>query len=235
MQRLSSRQAYWRDAVPPSGTWSAPGPARSIWPNASAHIVGDLLALPGDLAEGQQFRAPLPEQLPPGHLTSTAQASAQRAVSGDSRPRLPGRHADVTAIIDPAPPQPCRIPARHMTGAVAGPRPAARTVPVLSRYHARLLAAARFAGKGLICGSAGAARPARPAAPAAGTGSRTAALLRDPFTRTAGAPTPHQPQPPPSTTSMNHEVAFSMRSATTVAKTMELARPQIRTCFPRGP
>lgn len=34
--------------------------------------------------------------------------------------------------------------------AVCGPR--ARTVPVLSRYHARLLAAAAFAGAGLICG-----------------------------------------------------------------------------------
>jgi hypothetical protein len=34
--------------------------------------------------------------------------------------------------------------------AVHGPR--ARTVPVLDRYHARLLAAAAFAGNGLICG-----------------------------------------------------------------------------------
>jgi integrase len=33
---------------------------------------------------------------------------------------------------------------------VRGARP--RTVPVLSRYHARLLAAARFAGSGLVCG-----------------------------------------------------------------------------------
>jgi integrase len=33
---------------------------------------------------------------------------------------------------------------------VRGPRP--RTVPVLGRYHARLLAAAAFAGTGLICG-----------------------------------------------------------------------------------
>jgi len=33
---------------------------------------------------------------------------------------------------------------------VRGARP--RTVPVLARYHARLLAAARFAGTGLICG-----------------------------------------------------------------------------------
>jgi integrase len=33
---------------------------------------------------------------------------------------------------------------------VRGARP--RTVPALSRYHGRLLAAARFAGKGLICG-----------------------------------------------------------------------------------
>jgi integrase len=33
---------------------------------------------------------------------------------------------------------------------VRGPRP--RTVPVLARYHARLLAAARSAGNGLICG-----------------------------------------------------------------------------------
>ncbi len=33
---------------------------------------------------------------------------------------------------------------------VRGPRP--RTVPVLARYHARLLAAARFAGNSLICG-----------------------------------------------------------------------------------
>jgi hypothetical protein len=33
---------------------------------------------------------------------------------------------------------------------VRGARP--RTVPVLSRYHSRLLAAARFAGTGLICG-----------------------------------------------------------------------------------
>ena len=35
---------------------------------------------------------------------------------------------------------------------VRGARP--RTVPVLSRYHSRLLAAARFAGTGLICGGA---------------------------------------------------------------------------------
>ncbi len=35
---------------------------------------------------------------------------------------------------------------------VRGARP--RTVPVLSRYHARLLAAARFAGSGLVCGGA---------------------------------------------------------------------------------
>jgi hypothetical protein len=36
--------------------------------------------------------------------------------------------------------------------AVRGPR--AATVPVLDRYHARLLAAAAFAGTGLICGGA---------------------------------------------------------------------------------
>lgn len=36
--------------------------------------------------------------------------------------------------------------------AIRGQRP--RTVPVLSRYHARLLAAARFAGTGLVCGGA---------------------------------------------------------------------------------
>jgi integrase len=36
--------------------------------------------------------------------------------------------------------------------AVRGPR--ARTVPVLARYHAPLLAAARFAGTALICGGA---------------------------------------------------------------------------------
>jgi integrase len=35
---------------------------------------------------------------------------------------------------------------------VRGARP--RTVPVLARYHARLLAAARFAGSGLVCGGA---------------------------------------------------------------------------------
>ena len=35
---------------------------------------------------------------------------------------------------------------------VRGARP--RTVPVLARYHARLLAAAAFAGSGLICGGA---------------------------------------------------------------------------------
>jgi integrase len=39
---------------------------------------------------------------------------------------------------------------------VRGGRP--RTVPVLARYHARLLAAARFAGSGLICGGADPAR-----------------------------------------------------------------------------
>jgi integrase len=39
---------------------------------------------------------------------------------------------------------------------VRGPRP--RTVPVLSRYHARLLAAARFAGTALICGGIDPAR-----------------------------------------------------------------------------
>ena len=35
---------------------------------------------------------------------------------------------------------------------VRGARP--RTVPVLARYHARLLAAARFAGTALVCGGA---------------------------------------------------------------------------------
>ena len=39
---------------------------------------------------------------------------------------------------------------------VRGPRP--RTVPVLARYHARLLAAAALAGAGLICGGAGPGR-----------------------------------------------------------------------------
>jgi integrase len=39
---------------------------------------------------------------------------------------------------------------------VRGTRP--RMVPVLARYHARLLAAARFAGNGLICGGAGPGR-----------------------------------------------------------------------------
>ena len=39
---------------------------------------------------------------------------------------------------------------------VQGARP--RTVPVLARYHARLLAAARFAGGSLICGGADAGR-----------------------------------------------------------------------------
>jgi integrase len=40
---------------------------------------------------------------------------------------------------------------------VRGARP--RTVPVLARYHARLLAAARFAGTALICGGAGPGPP----------------------------------------------------------------------------
>jgi len=39
---------------------------------------------------------------------------------------------------------------------VRGARP--RTVPVLARYHARLLSAAAFAGTGLICGGAGPGR-----------------------------------------------------------------------------
>jgi integrase len=39
-----------------------------------------------------------------------------------------------------------------VVAAVRGARP--RTVPVLARYHAPLLAAARFAGTGLICGGA---------------------------------------------------------------------------------
>jgi integrase len=39
---------------------------------------------------------------------------------------------------------------------VRGPRP--RTVPVLARYHAPLLAAARLAGTGLVCGGAGTGR-----------------------------------------------------------------------------
>ena len=39
-----------------------------------------------------------------------------------------------------------------MIVAVRGARP--RAVPVLSRYHGRLLAAARFAGTGLVCGGA---------------------------------------------------------------------------------
>jgi integrase len=45
--------------------------------------------------------------------------------------------------------------ARRSGGVVVTVRGAqARTVPVLARYHARLLAAARFAGTGLICGGA---------------------------------------------------------------------------------
>ncbi len=55
---------------------------------------------------------------------------------------------------------------------VRGTRP--RVVPVLSRYHARLLAAARFAGNGLICGRADPGRRNITwpliAAPAAGAG-----------------------------------------------------------------
>jgi integrase len=39
---------------------------------------------------------------------------------------------------------------------VRGARP--RTVPVLDRYHAPLLASARFAGRGLVCGGAGPGR-----------------------------------------------------------------------------
>jgi integrase len=39
---------------------------------------------------------------------------------------------------------------------VRGARP--RTVPVLARYHARLLAAARSAGNGLVCGGSDPAR-----------------------------------------------------------------------------
>ena len=39
---------------------------------------------------------------------------------------------------------------------VSGARP--RIVPVLPRYHSRLLAAARFAGTGLVCGGAGPGR-----------------------------------------------------------------------------
>src|ERR1700728_1153711 len=39
---------------------------------------------------------------------------------------------------------------------VRGARP--RTVPVLARYHARLLAAAQFAGNGMTCGGAGPGR-----------------------------------------------------------------------------
>ncbi len=39
---------------------------------------------------------------------------------------------------------------------VRGARP--RAVPVLARYHARLLAAARSAGAGLVCGGAGPGR-----------------------------------------------------------------------------
>src|SRR4029450_5861726 len=44
--------------------------------------------------------------------------------------------------------------------AVRGAR--SRTVPVLARYHARLLAAARFAGHGLICGGGGPGGGGRP-------------------------------------------------------------------------
>ncbi len=43
--------------------------------------------------------------------------------------------------------------ARRSGGVVVGVRgPRSRVVPVLDRYHGRLLAAARFAGAGLICG-----------------------------------------------------------------------------------
>ena len=55
---------------------------------------------------------------------------------------------------------------------VRGARP--RTVPVLARYHARLLAAARFAGTGLICGGAdpGPPEPDEPADHARWTAGR---------------------------------------------------------------
>ena len=44
------------------------------------------------------------------------------------------------------------MPVRRVVVTVRGTRP--RTVPVLARYHARLLAAARFAGNALVCGGA---------------------------------------------------------------------------------
>jgi hypothetical protein len=44
------------------------------------------------------------------------------------------------------------VPVRRVIVIVRGARP--RAVPVLARYHARLQAAARFAGAGLICGGA---------------------------------------------------------------------------------
>src|SRR6201986_1579477 len=50
------------------------------------------------------------------------------------------------------------VACRSGRGIVSVPRPRPRTVPVLSRYPSRLLAAAAFAGNTLICGGAGPGR-----------------------------------------------------------------------------
>jgi integrase len=121
-----------RRAVPHLYPADAPLPReRAKAPYCPAEIAGFLALADAQPTTGRRMRAA-------GLLCLGAGAGLIRADLRDAR------GADVA----------CR--SGGVVVAVRGTRP--RTVPVLARYHAPLLAAARFAGTGLICGGAGPAR-----------------------------------------------------------------------------
>ena len=113
------------------------------------HLYPADLPLPRDRAKAPYGPAQIGGYLALADAQPTAGAADARGGAG-----LPGRRRRA----DPRRPargtrHRRRAPVRRRDRAsVRGARP--RTVPVLSRYHAPLLAAARFAGTGLICGGA---------------------------------------------------------------------------------
>ena len=118
-------------------------------PGRAAAVSGGSAAAPGAGRKSRTAAAEIDGYLALADAQPTAGAADARGRAGlpgrgrRADPRRPARRAR----------QRRRLPVRRRRGApCAAPRP--RTVPVLARYHGPLLAAARFAGTGLICGGA---------------------------------------------------------------------------------
>jgi hypothetical protein len=164
--------AFARDvimAVQPGGQERAKNLLR-----AAGRLAGYALSLGLDLQPGVVFHPSVIERFArcaPG-LTGVARRTlrtSQRFIARRVVPKLypadvplprerakaPYTAAEIAGFLALAGAQPTaerRMRAAGLVVAVCGPR--ARVVPVLARYHARLRAAGRSAGSGLICGGA---------------------------------------------------------------------------------